>query len=217
MVWQFDEKLNNVSEIMMAQIFTIGYTAFPNQNDFVAILKKYNVLCAIDVRSYPMASQFYAVYSKPTLELLLKNHNIIYRNYAKEFGARQENREYFMEEGCLDFKRFAKSEEFLNGVEKIKKILFLNYNLALMCAEKDPIDCHRTIMIGRALNLLGFDIKHILAGGNLQTQQEIDFRLLKFYHLDESSLFQTKDELIDEAYIRKNIQIGYRGKEEEAI
>lgn len=201
----------------MAQIFTIGYTAFPNQSDFVAILKKYNVLCVIDVRSYPMASQFYAVYSKPTLEPLLKNYGIIYRNYAKEFGARQENREYFMEEGCLDFKRFTKSEEFLNGVEKIKKTLSLNYNLALMCAEKDPIDCHRTIMIGRTLNLLGFDIKHILASGNLQTQKEIDFRLLKFYHLDESSLFQTKDELIDEAYIRKNMEIGYRGKVEEAI
>lgn len=201
----------------MAQIFTIGYTAFPNQNDFVAMLKKYNVPYVIDVRSYPIASQFYAIYSKPTLEPLLKNHNIIYRNYAKEFGARQENREYFMEEGCLDFKRFTKSKEFLNGVEKIKKTLSLNYNLALMCAEKDPIDCHRTIMVSRALNLLGFDIKHILATGNLQTQKEIDFRLLKFYHLDESSLFQTKDELIDEAYIRKNIQIGYRGKEEEAI
>ena len=72
-------------------------------------------------------------------------------------------------------------------------------------------------MISRALNLLGFDITHILANGNLQTQKEIDFRLLKFYHLDESSLFQTKDELIDEAYMRKNMEIGYRGKEEEAI
>ena len=201
----------------ITQIFTIGYTAFPNHNDFIATLKRYNISCVIDVRSYPVASQFYAIYSKYTLEPLLKNHSIIYRNYANEFGARQDNREYFMKEGCLDFKRFAKSEEFLSGIEKVKKALSLNYNLALMCAEKDPIDCHRAIMIGRALDLLGFDIKHILTDGSLQTQKEIDYRLLKFYHLDESSLFQMKDELIDEAYIRKNIQIGYRGKEEEAI
>lgn len=206
-----------INEVTMAQIFTIGYTAFPNPSDFVATLKQHNISCVIDVRSYPVASSFFATYSKDLLEPLLKKQDIVYRNYAKEFGARQENRAYFMKDGCLDFGQFVKSDEFLSGFQKIEKILQSNHNFALMCAEKDPIDCHRTIMIGRALDLLGFDVCHILADGSLSSQRDIDERLLKIYHLDEANLFQTRDELICEAYVCKNIQIGYRGKEEKAI
>lgn len=201
----------------MAKVFTIGYTAFPNPENFAMVLKKFDITCVIDVRSYPTASQFYAIFSKPTLEALLKRHKIFYRNYALEFGARQENKMYFMDEGCLDFKKFTKGDEFLSGVEKLKKALLLGYNVALMCAEKDPINCHRTIMIARALDLLGLNVNHILADGSLQTQKEMDTRLLKFYHLDEASLFQSEDELVEEAYTRKNIEIAYRGTEEEAI
>lgn len=198
---------------MNNHIFTIGYAAFPNPGDFVAALKQYAISCIVDVRSYPVASDFFATYSKNVLSPLLKKQGIAYRNYAKEFGARQENRAYFMKEGCLDFSRFTKSDEFLSGIQKIERILQSNYKIALMCAEKDPIDCHRTIMISRALDLLGFCVCHILADGSLSNQKEIDDRLLKLYHLDEANLFQTRDELINEAYVRKNIQIGYRGKE----
>lgn len=201
----------------MAQIFTIGYTAFAKPDDFIAVLKTFDIKCLIDVRSYPTASEFYAIFSKPTLEALLKTHKIFYRNYAAEFGARQENRAYFMDEGCLDFKKFTRGGEFLSGAEKLEKALSLGYNVALMCAEKDPINCHRNIMIARALSLQGLGINHILADGSLQTQAQMDERLLKFYHLNEASLFQSKDELIDEAYTRKNIEIAYRGREEEAI
>lgn len=194
------------------EIYTIGYTAFPNKEDFLAVLKQYNISCLVDVRSYPVASQFYEFYSKNTLENYLKENKIIYRNYAKEFGARQENRKYYTQ-GCLDFKKFTNSDEFNEGVEKIKKGLDLNYSFVLMCAEKDPMTCHRTIMISRALYLKGFSVKHILADKSIETQIDIDNRLLKHYNMQPSFL-QSIDEQIEEAYRLKNIEIGYKGREE---
>lgn len=133
-----------INEVTMAQIFTIGYTAFPNPSDFVATLKQHNISCIIDVRSYPVASSFFATYSKDLLEPLLKKQGIIYRNYAKEFGARQENRAYFMKDGCLDFRQFVKSGEFLSGIQKIEKFYNQTITLLLCVQKKTPL-----IVIGR--------------------------------------------------------------------
>ena len=74
-------------------VYTIGYTAFAIE-DFIKQLKNYNIKCIIDVRSVPIASEFYKDYSKNVLEPILKKNNIYYRNYVNEFGARQENDKY---------------------------------------------------------------------------------------------------------------------------
>ena len=195
------------------EIYTIGYTAFPSPDEFLSALKLYQISCLIDVRSYPTASEFYAFYSRSSLEPFLKKNKIIYRNYANEFGARQENRNYYNNVGCLDFKKFSESPEFISGVEKLKKGLDLNYKFALMCAEKDPISCHRTIMVSRALSLQGFKIYHILQNKSFETQKDIDMRLLQEYKL-EPSFLQTQEEQIAEAYYLKNLEIGYKGNGE---
>ncbi len=192
------------------EIYTIGYTAFPSPEEFLSVLKQYKISCLIDVRSYPVASEFYEFYSRSLLEPFLTKNKIIYRNYAKEFGARQENRKYYNNSGCLDFEKFTQSSEFISGVEKIKKGLDLNYKFVLMCAEKDPISCHRTIMISRALSLQGFKIHHILQNKNTISQKDIDMRLLQEYKL-EPSFLQTQEEQISEAYHLKNLEIGYKG------
>ena len=75
--------------IVINLIYTIGYTAFPI-NEFLDVIKHYGIDCVIDVRSSPF-SNYYIDYNKDALENALKQNNILYRNYANEFGARQTN------------------------------------------------------------------------------------------------------------------------------
>ncbi len=131
----------------MNTIYTIGYTAF-SIDEFINILKIYNITCIIDVRSSAF-SQFYQDYNKPVLKGRLKKENIEYRNYVDEFGARQNEVTYYHSDGYLDFNKFLKSENFKLGVNKIEKGIKLGYSFCLMCAETDPINCHRSIMVGR--------------------------------------------------------------------
>lgn len=89
------------------------------------------------------------------------------------------------------------------------------YTFALMCAEVDPIDCHRNIMVAKEFYKRGFDIKNIIKDGRIQTQEDIERRLLdKFFSTrNQLSLFnteKTEDVLISEAYKMKNEEIGYR-------
>ena len=196
----------------MKHIYTIGYTSFLI-NDFIDTLIRNNITCVIDVRSTPF-SQHYSDYNKDTLEISLKNRGILYRNYAHEFGARQENRIFYSNEGYLDFSKFISSEQFLEGVNKVTKGIKKGYAFALMCAEKDPINCHRSIMLGKGFKECGFTVEHIKADGKIETQGEIEKRLLDMYFKDRQqlSLFSTasdEDVLISEGYLKRNKEIGF--------
>ena len=131
---------------MIDTIYTIGYSGF-KIDDFVKTLKENGVSVVIDVRSLPY-SQFYSDYNKENLSRILEVSKIYYRNYVAEFGARQENRDFYPN-GYLDFEMFARSEVFLSGFEKIKKSMQKGFVIALMCSEKDPIKCHRTILVAK--------------------------------------------------------------------
>ena len=196
----------------MASVFTIGYATF-NIDDFIEILKSHKISHLIDVRSNPV-SEYYQDYNSFNLEPELKQHNIIYENLALEFGARQENKEFFSEGGFVDFEKFTQSDQFKKGLAKIKKGLELGYNFVLMCAEKDPINCHRSIMIGYAMQKNGIEVLHIMHDGQLQPQGEIDKILLELYFSDRNQLnlfikSSDEQELIEQAYKKQNAKIGY--------
>ena len=204
---------------MIKCIYTIGYAAF-SLDSFIQKLKEYNITCLIDVRSNPIASEYYKEYSRNFLEPVLKENHIYYRNYANEFGARQSNNKFYEKYGYLDFDEFIKTNQFYSGVEKINKGLNMGYNFVLMCAEKDPIMCHRAIMVARGMKNFNFGIKHIMPDESIQTQEELEERLLNIYYPNscQLNLFETKshDEYINDAYAKQNAKIGYRKTKEVA-
>ena len=203
----------------METVYTIGYTAF-EINSFINVLKKYEISCLIDVRSVPKSS-YYKDFDDTNLSFLLKKHGILYRNYKQEFGARQEDKSFYNKKGYLDFDVFSNSEQFKSGINKIRKAQQLGHIVCLLCAEKDPINCHRAILIGRNLDKNGFCVRHILANEKYCEQSEIDMRLLEKYfpNRKQLSLFNennlTDDEALEKAYQLKNEEIGFRLEGEE--
>ena len=87
-------------------------------------------------------------------------------------------------------------------------------NIALMCAEKDPLDCHRTILIARELVGLGKDVNHILANGELETHHAAIDRLCKQLGIEED-LLRPPEELENDAYSAQEDRIAYASKEHE--
>lgn len=200
----------------MKEIYTIGYSSFKIE-DFVQTLKNNNITCVIDVRSNPF-SEYFQDYNKDILEKKLKKENIMYRNYKKEFGARQEDPSFYPK-GYLDFDLFTKSEQFNEGVLKIAKGIEMGFSFVLMCAEKDPITCHRNIMVAKAFKERGYNIKHILFDGSIESQDDIEKRMIKEYfpERNQMALFdenKSDEDLIKASYNKKNEEIGYRIAEE---
>jgi uncharacterized protein (DUF488 family) len=87
-----------------------------------------------------------------------------------------------------------------------------DYRIALMCAEKDPLQCHRTLLVARALVEHGVVVEHILANGKLESHQAAMERLLDVVGLPQQDLFRSRDELVSEALALKEEQVAYVNK-----
>ena len=198
----------------MGLLYTIGHSRYEFEY-FANLLKKFEINYLLDVRSTPY-SKSAETFNREQLENSLASEGITYFFMGKFFGARPDNTDLYSKEGYLDFEKTSRSDLFITGMENVKLGLKKGNNIVLMCTEKDPIDCHRAIMVARAFSLEGIDVQHILPDGKLQTQQELDRRLLDRYFPDRTqlSLFDYNDpvndeEIIKSAYRKRNKEIGY--------
>ncbi|MBR4341284.1 MAG: DUF488 domain-containing protein [Lachnospiraceae bacterium] len=198
-------------------LYTIGHTNHSHEA-FLELLEKYKITYLLDVRSTPF-SQFTSQFNKDVISKFLQSKNIKYFHMGKYFGARPEDKTLYTKDNYLDFEKMRASELFQKGMNNVIKGLKDGENIALMCTEKDPLDCHRAIMVARGFELNGIDINHILPDGSLQSQKELNDRLLDKYYPDrfQLSLISNiseipEDELLIEAYRQRNREIGYHNE-----
>lgn len=200
----------------MGNLYTIGHSTVSLEY-FLKLLKKYNIDYLFDVRSVPY-SKYASQFNKDEIMNALECIGINYVYMGKYFGARQEDITLYSEDGILDFDKVRESYEFRLRVDSTKRGLQQGHNIAMMCTEKDPFDCHRSIMIARAFELDGILVNHITHSEQLLSQENLNKRLLDYFFPNRDQLVlnfgeiqeKTDDEYLNEAYRRRNKQIGYR-------
>jgi len=158
-------------------VYTVGHS---NQTieEFIDLIKKYEVNCIIDVRTIP-SSNYNPQFDRVPITSSLKPHGITYMHFDKEFILRR--KDSLDENGKVDFEKAVLTPFFQNGVLRLKRGIELGYNIALMCAKAKPIECHRFSMVGRYLNDNGFTVRHILRNGELATQEDIEKEMVNEY------------------------------------
>lgn len=77
-----------------------------------------------------------------------------------------------------------------------------------MCAEKEPLDCHRTILVARHLEKDGIEVRHILEDGSVELHRESIDRLKRQLKLSED-MFKSKIDVEKEAYDTQGTRIAY--------
>ena len=189
----------------MKEIYTIGYSTFIIES-FLAVLRKYSINVVADVRSSPY-SKYKPEFNKNELKHTLSNHNFSYVFLGDQCGARIKSPECYIN-GKADYNLISKHPLFIQGLDRIKTGIE-KYRIVLMCAEKDPITCHRMILICKNLKAPEIQIYHILENTNLETQQNSEKRLLELYNLDQPHLFETENDQLNEAYERQASKIAY--------
>lgn len=188
-------------------IFSIGY-GNRSTNDFLSLLRRNDIQVVCDVRSTPYSGRF-PDFSREALHSLLKQHGIKYLFMGDVLGARPSDPDCYVA-GRASYKAMACSSAFQQGIERVQ-VGATKCNLALMCAEKEPMDCHRAILICRQLASEGFDVLHIDAKGKIEAHSDFEARLLKHYKLDQTSLFDERPSTtaLSEAYDRREQEIAY--------
>ncbi|GAB4335922.1 MAG: hypothetical protein Kow0089_05900 [Desulfobulbaceae bacterium] len=195
-------------------IYTIGHSNHPIDK-FIGLLKQHGITAVADVRSAPY-SRFNPQFNKEDLTASLQKAGIAYVFLGKELGARPNDPSCY-ENGQADFVRMAERDEFKRGLDRVISGSE-KYRVALMCAEKEPLDCHRTILVCRNLKTLGVNIKHILPNGSLEDHRETEGRLLKITRCERGIFDQgvSDSEMIERAYIKRSQDIAYKQNQEGA-
>lgn len=198
------------------EIFTIGHSNYTLEK-FIHMLKYYNINCVVDIRGTPY-SKYNVQYNKETINITLRNLGITYIYMGIEFAAQRGDKHLYNSEGYADFERVIYDKDFLRGIDRLKKGLEKKFNIAIMGARQEPINCHRCILVGRYLRDNGFKVKHILDDLTLGTQEEMEENLLNKYYNDRNQITidallgneLSKEEMINEGYRKSNKEIGYR-------
>jgi uncharacterized protein (DUF488 family) len=146
-------------------IYTIGHSKHPAER-FIELLRRHDIGALADVRSTPF-SRFNPQFNRERLAAALRDAGIQYVFLGQELGARPRERELY-EGDRVSYAKLAQSEPFRRGLERVMAGS-RDHRIALMCAEKDPLHCHRTLLISPELERAGVPVTHILADGSLET------------------------------------------------
>ena len=186
-------------------IYTIGHSTHPI-DQFTALLRQHAIGAIADVRSSPY-SRHNPQFNRDTLRDALRATGIAYVFLGEELGARPTDFSCYRN-GKVGYDLLAATPLFQRGLDRVVKGAS-QFRLALMCAEKDPLDCHRTVLVARRLSERGLAIHHILADGTLETQERAVERLRQRLQLPPSDFFRSEEETIREAYKRQGAAIAY--------
>ncbi len=193
----------------MAELFTIGHSNHTVEK-FLELLRRHAIGAVGDVRSSPF-SAWTPQFNRPALEESLRKAGIQYVFLGDELGARRTEREVYVD-GVARYEKIARTAAFQAGLERVRKGM-RKYRLALMCAEKDPLECHRTILVCRSLRQEA-TVAHILEDGSVATRESVEARLMREEKIPQVDLFLSADDLLTQAYEQRGPKIAYREDEE---
>jgi uncharacterized protein (DUF488 family) len=187
-------------------IYTIGHSTHSIEK-LIELLKGHWITAVCDVRSQPY-SRMNPQFNREPLKQALREVGIKYVFLGKELGARSEDKNCYRN-GQVQYDLLAQTDLFKHGIARVKEGA-LNYRIALMCAEKEPLECHRTILVSRRLAEDGLAIKHILSDGRVEDHMHAIDRLIAMLKIPTVDMFRPDDLVVREAYLRQSNEIAYR-------
>ncbi len=183
--------------------FTIGHSTHA-LGFFLSLLDRHHITAVADVRSAPFSRQN-PQFNRDALAQALREADIEYVFLGADLGARSKDPGHYVD-GKVQYERLENSAAFKRGIARILSGME-EYRVAILCAEKDPITCHRGILISRVLTTNDVPVRHILATGELEEHSDSVRRLVREVGLAENDMFRPWDEAVSEAYRRRESEI----------
>lgn len=188
-------------------VFTIGHATHPAEV-FLGLLLRHGIEEVVDVRSSPH-SRYNPQFNRKALQATLTEAGVGYVFMGGELGGRPADPSCYDVEGRVQYDRLAETKAFNAGIRQVIQRAG-EYRIALTCSEKEPLACHRTLLIAQFLTARGVAVAHILADGSLEGHAAVVNRLLDGFNLPrDGDLFRSREQHIDDAVRRQARQVAY--------
>jgi uncharacterized protein (DUF488 family) len=186
-------------------VLTIGHSTHPYER-FLALLRQAGVTAVADVRTAPYSRNF-PQFNCDVLKGELRLDGIAYSFLGKELGGRPSGRQFYCD-GVADYEKMATTEEFQKGLDRVVKGA-KKHRIALMCSEHDPLDCHRCLLVGRALAKRDVAVRHVLSSGQVAMHAQIEDRLLGISGRENDDMFAPREERLAAAYRERARKVAF--------
>lgn len=189
------------------EVFTVGHSTMPYER-FRSLLRIASITAVADVRSSPF-SKFCAQFNRDTLRDSLSDDAISYVFLGDELGGRPKREELFSF-GIANYEKMASTPDFERGLQRILKGA-KTHRIAMMCSESDPLDCHRCLLVGRALHERGLMVRHILneSGGKIISHAEIERKLMDLEGKSDHDFFDSPEKRLSDAYRNRAVKVAF--------
>jgi uncharacterized protein (DUF488 family) len=189
-------------------LFSIGHSNIPAER-FIALLRDAGVDAAADVRSTPFSRRF-PWFSGKTLAATLAQQGMAYLAYGETLGGRPPDAAFYRD-GVANYEAMAQRPEFQAAIDRLIAEA-AQHRACLMCAEREPLDCHRCLLVARALAERGLAVGHILHDGTIEPHQATEQRLLAWSGAADDLFVTGQSERLAAAYRRRAHAVAYRAK-----
>jgi uncharacterized protein (DUF488 family) len=186
-------------------LFTIGHSNHPFEH-FLALLRRHGIEAVADVRSRPY-SRFVPYFGKERLARSLADQGLGYLFLGQELGGKPVQDD--PPQARLDYQARIEEPSFHQGIQMLLDEM-ADRRVALVCRERDPLDCHRLHLICRYLRPMALDIRHILPDGAVEAQQATERRLLERAGRAELPLFEVTAAAADEQALARAYDAWWR-------
>lgn len=166
----------NTADDAGARLVSVGHSNH-DWLAFMSLLHRAGVTMIADVRSSPYSGR-YPHFNRELLMHGLHAEGIAYHFFGDLLGGRPMQPSLYNEDGRVDYERVRRTAAFQRGLDQLTHALNGN-TIAFLCSEEDPLDCHRGLMIAPALGERGFPPQHLRKDGSLETNEEMERRLLR--------------------------------------
>ncbi|MEA2907512.1 MAG: hypothetical protein QOI12_4899 [Alphaproteobacteria bacterium] len=189
-------------------LLTIGHSNHPAER-FLTLLRDAGVTAIADVRSVPSSRRF-PWFSGKALAERLPRDAIAYLPFGEALGGRPRDPALYCD-GIADYEAMAATPQFRAALDGV---VAGEGRVCLMCAEREPLDCHRCLLVARAFAERGLSIGHILADGTIEPQAAIEDRLLALAAKADrqADLFRDRGARLADAYRRRARAVAARLK-----
>jgi len=194
------------------EVLTIGHSTLPYER-FLALLRQASVTAIADVRTAPFSRHF-PHFNRDSLRNELRSDDVAYVFLGEELGGRPKGERFFCN-GVADYEKMAKTDIFARGLKRViegaKK-----YRIAMMCSEHDPLDCHRCLLVGRALQEWGVTVRHILGSGEIVDHRQVEDKLMEMSGKSDIDLFEPPAKRLAAAYRDRAMKVAFSERTDNA-
>lgn len=155
---------------MAGRIFTIGHGTWA-LDGMVEMLRGHGVSHLVDIRTSPYSSH-QPEFSRAALEKAAGRKGFVYVYMGDQLGGRPNQADCYTETK-VDYAKLCQKDFFKRGIARLLESREQGLTVCLLCAEGQPAECHRTLLVGRALNDAGVAVEHFLPNGSTQTQAQV--------------------------------------------